>query len=72
MLEAAVARAKRDQTRILGIGERDARLGDAFETGRRRVTLEHGGGIDDGEISAACEKRRLALAGAQDERCGQQ
>ena len=30
MFEAAIARAKRDQTRIFGIGERDARLGDAF------------------------------------------
>ena len=64
MFEAAIARAKRDQARILGIGERDACLGDAFEPGGCCVTLEHGGGIDDGEISAACEKRRFALAGA--------
>ena len=72
MFEAAVARAKRDQARVFGIGERDARLGDAFEPGGRRVALEHGGGIDDGEISAAREKRRLALADAQHEGCGQQ
>ena len=72
MFDAAVARAKRDQTRILGIGERDARLGDAFEPGRRRVALEYCGRLDDGEISAACEQRRFALAGAQHEGCGQQ
>ena len=41
MLEAAVARPKRDQTRVLGIGERHARLGDALQPGGRRVALEH-------------------------------
>src|SRR5260370_2221093 len=71
MFEAAIAWAKCDQTRIFGIGERDARLGDAFEPGGRRVTLEYGGGIDDGEISPASKQDCLALAGAQDERGGQ-
>src|SRR5260370_22444310 len=71
MFEAAIAWAKCDQTRIFGIGERDARLGDAFEPGGRRVTLEYGGGIDDGEVSPASKQDCLALAGAQDERGGQ-
>src|SRR5260370_34823731 len=71
MFEAAIAWAKCDQTRIFGIGERDARLGDAFEPGGRRVTLEYGGGIDDGEISPARKQDCLALAGAQDERGGE-
>ena len=38
MLDAAVARAKRDQTRVFGIGERHARLGDPLEPGGRGVT----------------------------------
>jgi len=55
MFKAAVARAKRDQPRIFGIGERHAGLGDAFKPGGRRVALEDRGGIDDGKISAARE-----------------
>src|SRR5260370_1120198 len=60
MFEAAIAWAKCDQTRIFGIGERDARLGDAFEPGGRPVTLEYGGGLDGCAISPASQHGGLA------------
>src|SRR5690349_11494380 len=56
MLPAAIARSKRDQTSVLGISKRHARLGDAFEPGGSRIVFEHRYGFDGGEIAALREE----------------
>ena len=56
MASAAIARSKRDQTSVLGISKRHARLGDAFEPGGGRIVFEHRCGFDGGEIAALREE----------------
>ena len=65
MLGAAVARPKRDQPGVFGLGERDARLGDPLEPGFGRMAAEHGGGLDRGEVAAPCKERGFGRADAQ-------
>ena len=66
MLEPAVARPKRDQPRIFGIGERHARLGDALEPGGRRVALVNTAAASiGGDIAAARGQPRPRLAPAR-------
>ncbi len=65
MLDAAVARAERDEAGVLGVGERHARLGDAGQSGcSRHRRLNTARGLDAGEIAAAREQRRLGGADA--------
>ena len=65
MFKAAVERPKRDQSGVLGIGERDARLSNALEPGGGSIALEDRNGIEAGEISTAGQERRFISAGAE-------
>ena len=56
MFPAAIARSKCDQTSVLGISERHARLGDAFEPGSGRIIFEHRCSFDGGEVAALREE----------------
>ena len=72
MLGAAVPRTECDEARILGVGQRHARLGDPLELGDRRAPVEHRGHVDDGKIGAPPRQRRLGRHQPQDQRRGQQ
>ena len=56
MFPAAIARSKRDHTSVLGISERHARLGDAFEPAGGRIVFEHRRSFDGGEVAAPREE----------------
>ena len=72
MLAAAVARAKRDEPGILGVGERNARVGDPRQAGHRGAAAQHDLAGDDGEIGAAAGERRLGRGERQDQHGRQQ
>ena len=72
MLAAAIAGTERDQTRVLGVGQRHPRLGDLREAGHRSPAGQHVLGRDNREIGAPAGQRRLGRGQRQDQRRGQQ
>ena len=57
---------------VLGLGQRDARLGDTGETGDRGAARKHRLGPDHREIDASPGQRRLGGSERQDQRGRQQ
>ena len=72
MLAAAVARAKGDQPCILGVGERNARIGDPRQAGHRGAAAQHDFAGDDGEIGAAAGEGGLGRGQRQHQHGRQQ
>ena len=71
MLGAAVAGTKRDETRVLGVGQRTC-FDDPLKPGQRRAPVEHGGHVDNNGEVGASPRQRCFRNQPQHQRRGQQ